>query len=97
LSASARTIKFDVPFASAVLLNRVVAAAAASCAWLGSAAGALGLLVAAGLSSAPDVVVVEVAVPPVPLAMLGVAVTGMLPCARPLTEVAVATVVAVPT
>ena len=38
-----------------------------------------------------------VAVPPVPLAMFGVAVTGMVPWARPWTEVAVATVVAVPT
>ncbi len=38
-----------------------------------------------------------VAVPPVPLAMFGVAVTGMLPWARPWTEVAVDTVVAVPT
>ena len=39
----------------------------------------------------------DAAVPPVPLAMFGVAVTGMLPCAIPFIEVAVATVVAVPT
>jgi hypothetical protein len=45
----------------------------------------------------PVVVVVEVAVPPVPLAIFGFAVTAMVPCARPLTEVAVATVVAEPT
>jgi hypothetical protein len=92
LSASARTIKFDVPFASAVLLNNVVAAAA-SCAWLGSVRG----VPPGPLVVVVEVVVVEVAVPPVPLARLGVAVTGMVPCARPLTEVAVATVVAVPT
>src|SRR6266478_5752178 len=73
------------------------AGAGASCPWLGSVGGEPGLL-AAALSSGPDVVVVvDVAVPPVPLAIFGVAVTGMVPCARPLTEVAVATVVAVPT
>ena len=46
----------------------------------------------------PAVVVVpEVAVPPVPFAMFGFAVTGVVPCASPWTEVAVDTVVAVPT
>src|SRR3979490_1717748 len=67
------------------------AAAASSCPWLQVVVGG----VPAG--GGPLVVVVEVAVPPVPLARLGVAVTGMVPVARPLTEVAVATVVAVPT
>jgi len=45
----------------------------------------------------PAVVVPDAAVPPVPLGRFGVAVTGMLPCAAPFVEVAVATFVAVPT
>lgn len=45
----------------------------------------------------PVDVVDEVAVPPVPLAIFGWSPTGMVPCARPLVEVAVATVVAAPT
>lgn len=44
-----------------------------------------------------DVAAVDVLVPPVPFAMFGVAVTFVVPWARPATDVALETVVADPT
>src|SRR5215470_10769351 len=88
LSASARTVKFDVPFASAVLLNRVVAAGPGWSDELSPGGLPAGGLPAGGLppgGGLPEVLAGGVAaVPPVPLAMFGVAVTGMVPCAVPL-------------
>lgn len=89
---------------SAIVIGAACPAAApassASCPWVPEGIGALAGGAPVGGAPAGGVGVIvglEVAVPPVPLARLGVAVTGMVPIAKPWTEVAVATVVAVPT